>query len=649
ITTDLDTNLLVEAGAGAGKTTMMVQRLVALVTTGRATIEEVAAVTFTRKAAAELRERFQIALETALREARAANPTAAEVERLDSALRGIDRAFLGTIHSFCARLLRERPLDVGLDPAFREVFGVEEVRLRRGFWERWLDATSAAGDARLDRLAEVGLRPAALYPLFETLAENPDVELPAAASPKPDASALRLELERLMDEAETLMPPTEPEPRWDKLQDRIRELRFHRWIGGWQADADFFDALAGLLSGSRRVVLRRWSGATDRVKAVRDAFDAYAAADGPAARALEAWWAHRYPIAIEFARAAAEAFAQERRRTGRLTFQDLLVLAARLLRDGPAARRALGARYRRLLVDEFQDTDPVQAEVLLLLASAADDDWRQAVPRPGALFVVGDPKQSIFRFRRADIGIYAQVRARFLEFGDVVSLTSNFRSGPPIQALIEAVFAPRADAPHTFPAEATRYQAAYAPLEVQRPDGPAQGLFSYELTTDRTSSREIALDDAERLASWIRRRVDAGERAPGDFLVLTPRKDALAHYGRAFEARGLPVQISGSAVGIEYELHELLRLLRTLADPGDQIGVVATLVGLFFGLDHDRLAAHALDGDRRQSFDFRRPIAKPVSEVERALAELHALWLIATSLPADAALARIVDRLGLLP
>ncbi|MGH7480919.1 MAG: 3'-5' exonuclease, partial [Longimicrobiales bacterium] len=163
------------------------------------------------------------------------------------------------------------------------------------------------------------------------------------------------------------------------------------------------------------------------------------------------------------------------------------------------------------------------------------------------------------------------------------------------------------------------------------------------------SAEDIARDDAERLASWILARVDAGERAPGDFLVLTTRKNPLAHYGRALEARGLPVQISGSAVGIEQELDELLRLLRTLADPADPVGVVATLVGPFFGLDHEQLAAHLMDGDHRRGFDFRWTTGRAETTVERALVELHELWRTATSLPADAALAAIVDRLGLLP
>ncbi|MGH7589726.1 MAG: UvrD-helicase domain-containing protein, partial [Gemmatimonadota bacterium] len=129
----LDRSMLVEAGAGSGKTTSLVDRAVALVSTGTARVEEIAAVTFTRKAAAELRERFQERVERGL----ASEEATVEVrERLNQALRRIDGAFIGTIHAFCARLLRDRPIEAGLDPGFREMTGPDELEMRRDFWLR---------------------------------------------------------------------------------------------------------------------------------------------------------------------------------------------------------------------------------------------------------------------------------------------------------------------------------------------------------------------------------------------------------------------------------------------------------------------------------------------------------------------------------
>lgn len=133
IRTDLDSNLLVEAAAGTGKTTSLVERMLALVREGKAPVDRICAVTFTVKAAAQLKERFQLGLEKAI----PAETDPVRRARLSDALEGIDRGFIGTIHSFCARLLRERPVEAGVDPEFVELDETEDVLLREEAWERY--------------------------------------------------------------------------------------------------------------------------------------------------------------------------------------------------------------------------------------------------------------------------------------------------------------------------------------------------------------------------------------------------------------------------------------------------------------------------------------------------------------------------------
>ncbi|HSJ13003.1 MAG TPA: UvrD-helicase domain-containing protein [Longimicrobiales bacterium] len=674
---DLDTNLLVEAGAGAGKTTEMVRRMVALVRSGRAEVQQIAAVTFTRKAAGELRERFQTALERALQETLDGGETSV-AERLDRALREIDRAFLGTIHGFCARLLRERPLDAGLDPAFRETLGAEEAALRARFWQSHLERLAAAGDPLLAELRELGLSPAQLYRLFGERVEQPDVEYPAEAWARPTARVVRRRIEELMDRAQSLMPAEEPAAGFDELQKTIRRLRFHRHVLGWKRDTTFLDVIGALRPGSFKLVQKRWPNgpaAKQLGGELAALFETGCAAD----RLLREWWAHRYPFALAFTGRAAQAYEQERVRAGRLDFQDLLLFAAHLLRESPAARRELGERYRYLLVDEFQDTDPIQAEVLFLLASdqpledlfdgTADDrrkpfaSWQYLVPRAGALFVVGDPKQSIYRFRRADMTLYQQVKRRFAEWsaleppaGAVLELVANFRSRQPIETFVNEIFERR------FPPQATDEQASFAPMRVQPRARPAlcEGVFWYELD-DPVHGRvdQLAAEDAARLATWIGTRIADGRR-PGDFLLLTPNTRRLAEYARALEARGVPVQVTGAGVSEQEELHELRLLLRALADPGDATLTLAALVGLFFGLDYEQLSAHALGewtggaGAERawrlhQPFAFTRVLEDSDSPVEAALRRLNEYWRITRAEPADVAIGRIVDRLALLP
>jgi len=644
IATMLDANVLVEAGAGAGKTRAMVGRMVAHVLAG-VPIERLAAVTFTRKAAAELRERLQTALEHALATAR----TAGDDERralLDAGLRGIDRGFTGTIHAFCARLLRERAIDAGIDPGFREMFGPEEARQRRTFWTTHAERLMAAGDPRLEALRRVGLSYDQLYAMYDKLCENEDVLFDAEPVEAPDPGAARAELEALLERARRMMPRREHEKGWDDLQRTVRALAFHQDVLGWSSPIAFLRSLSEQLATPPKVTQYKW--VSDDVsgkdaKALGEAFAAFVT-DGTGGRTLRQWWAHRYPIALEYARHAADCYAAERRADARLSFQDLLVLTARMLRTSAISRKELGERYRHLLVDEFQDTDPVQAEVLMLLASDPDegDDWRSATPRPGALFVVGDPKQSIYRFRRADIALYAQVKDRFAAFGEVLELTANFRSTPPIEAFVNDVFEP------LFATGDAATQAPFAPMRVQRQSASIEGVYWYDASDLPDEGGQTPVErEAEFLASWIHDRVERGERQPGDFLLLTWTKTRLAHFARALEARNLPVEVTGAGVTLEDELIELRLLLQALTDPGDPSLTVAVLVGLFFGLDYEQLAAHRVDVAGR--FDFVRPPPDPATEVEHALVELNALWRIGREESADLALPRIVERLGLLP
>lgn len=670
VRTQLRTSFLVEAGAGSGKTTLLVDRMVALVESGEAEVARIAAVTFTRKAAAELRERFQVTLERRYRETRPDPAEGERAARLRDAIDGIDRAFLGTIHAFCARLLRERPIEAGLDPEFQEAQEAETQLLQERFWTSFVERIISDSDPLVEELARAGLRVDQLRKAFDQMVENLDVEYPAdpVAAPGPEeARGVRRVLEKLLDRALALIPDDEPERGWDATQQMVRSLRYTRRFRGWDDLAALFDA-AEKMSSRKGFTLNRWPQPSRKggaeVKRLRDDLAALGGEAGPIRKHLDRWLAHRYSMAIRLVRRAALEFAEERLRIGLLSFHDLLMLTAQLLREHPEVRRDLGERYRYVLIDEFQDTDPIQAELLFLLASepgrrAGDAgsqpaDWRTVVPRPGALFVVGDPKQSIYRFRRADIAVYNQVRARFREFGAVLRLITNFRSRQTVADLVNDVF----DDPACFPREETDRQACFAPMVPypRAPNGP-EGVFDYYVPKARRNADAARLE-AAMLASWIQARIDSGARAAGDFLVLTRKKAHLDLYARALEERNVTIEVSGAQAGPEEELHELALLLETLIDPGNPVNVVAVLTGLFFGLDHEQLAQHALAGGR---FDFTsRPRDRgrdgdgsagdvPDSKVAEALAVLHEWWKESRREPADIVIGRLVDRLGLMP
>jgi len=622
IRSDLDTNILVEAGAGSGKTTSLLGRMVELVRTGTASMQEIAAVTFTRKAAGELRERFQVDLEAGLR---AEAVGTKERERLEVALRDLEQLFLGTIHSFCARLLRERPLDAGLDPSFEELTEEATGRLAKDFWADYLERLTLTSDPVLAQLVEVGLHPRVLEGLFLDVCQHPDVTFPTEEGSRPaddQVEVVRARLIELMDRAEEMMPRDEPAKGWDAVQKKVQVLRYSLRVVGWDGDV--------------------------RVKELGADFAAFVEPDGSAQRLMTRWRTHRYGIVMAMVEDAARGWAQERIRTGRLSFQDLLMLAVQLLRSNAEARRELGERFRRVLVDEFQDTDPIQAELLMLLTSEPPAEgppkrWVDLEPRPGALFLVGDPKQSIYRFRRADIGLYNQIKARFRTFGAVLGLEANFRSLPEIASLVNEVF----QQDGYFPAEETVHQAPFAPVLPQRRGGARAEEGASFYFVEEGNRDTVVSDDAGKIATWIAARCGSdGDRVPEDFLVLTRYLKDLDPYARALEAQGLPVSVSGTGIGDPEETLELVRLVECLADPGDVVKLAAVLVGPLFGVSYEDLLAHAAAGGR---FSFVAPYRQPEGAVTRVLRRLNRWWEATRREPADGVVARIVDEIGLLP
>jgi ATP-dependent helicase/nuclease subunit A len=639
IATDLDTNLLVEAGAGSGKTTSLIERMLALIDRGTP-VERIAAVTFTRKAANELRERFQMQLEARFAESAMNSDVRA---RLETALSDLERSFIGTIHSFCGRLLRERPLEVWLDPNFAELTDEEWVEARSEFWNRWVERLHVEQDPCLTELAAVGIDARGLFAAFKSMVDYPDVEFPIVETAAPDVAECRRKLDALLSRAEQMMPRTEPDDGWDKLMSLVRRLRFQSRIRPWKDVVWFCGAIDSITATNCDIVQKRWSSdKAGKLAAKELGADFVSLLDTDIAGVQRCWREHRYPTVIRVLRRAAAEFERERRATGQLNFGDLLSLAATLLRENGSARDELGARFRHLFVDEFQDTDPLQAEVCFLLASPSTEgaDWRAVRPRPGSLFVVGDPKQSIYRFRRADIQIYALVRQRMTQLGAVLSLTRNFRSVGAIEALVNSHFST------VFPAEASDVQAPFSPMQTTRPAGPSDGIRRYVISYQGAENATKAYRaDASAVASWIADRVAKGERVASDFLILTSRKSAIGYYARALSERNVAVSTTGADLPQEFELTELLAVLAAIADPENSVLVAAALEGLFFGMS-------PADLYRAREAGLQFAITHPPASVELptalALAQLHEWWTLSQRAATDVLVECILSDTGLL-
>lgn len=582
ILNELHTTMLVEAAAGTGKTTSMVGRMVNLLAEGACSLDTLAAVTFTRKAAAELRARFQIDLE---KEFRAANrPRRA---RLAAALSAMDRCFIGTIHSFCGRLLRERPVEAGVDVAFREMDDVEDTLLRMQAWSRYMTGLYAQDHPILAELEDLGLEIGSLEDAFtKRFANYPDVdEWPAPVLDLPDLGPVRQSLEELVRHMEDVIPSLPERAGNDLLMPKFRLITL-MWRQ-LQPDhvPDFMDILAEFTAG--KVVQKNWPGGKQQALEELERWDAFRT--NFAEPLVRLWREKRYEPILRALQPAKDLYDGMRKAAAVLNYQDLLMTAAGLLRDKPRIREYFRKRFTHVLVDEFQDTDPIQAEVMLLLTADNPEEthWRECRPVPGSLFVVGDPKQSIYRFRRADIVTYNQVRDIILQSkGRVVNLTVNFRTIKPLVDWVNEEFEQR------FPEQPTDYSPHYvslkpAPRDEDETDAPAvQRLAIPQAYAKNEEANEY---DATMVAQTIRAALSSGSTAenrldPGRFMIVTPRRERLALYGRKLEQLGIPHQVTGGkALRHLGELGLLRTCLNAVVHPEDPVALVAALRSELFG------------------------------------------------------------------
>ncbi|HEY6359447.1 MAG TPA: UvrD-helicase domain-containing protein [Vicinamibacterales bacterium] len=667
IASALDCNLLVEAGAGSGKTHEMAQRMAAGIAAGAYGVDGMAAVTFTRKAAAELRGRFQLALEVELAAERTRADSVRE-QRVRAALSRLERFFAGTIHSFCAHLLRERPVEAGVSPGFSELDEVEDAILRHQAWRDFVSQQVAAGHPLMLELREAGVRPRDLDDAFEVVTLYEEVEFPTGAAERPDGATAWAALDTFWNALQKKLPAAIPDETKCPTQTAARKFAGQLRVA--RARRQRLASLAELLETwdfTPKITQKWWSSDPAEKKRIRDAIDVLHSTfrDTVVTPFRTQWGQYLYRVAVALLVDARGFAARERRRRNVLSFADLLQLAARVLREDPGVRRALQRKYRWLFVDEFQDTDPVQAEIIFLLASADRDgsvhDWRDVPLRPGSLFVVGDPKQSIYRFRRADIDIY-NIVARRLDTppaGAVLALTTNFRSIPALCDWANRVFAQR------FPPAPTTHSPRFAALKParRRASGghPHQGLFT--LTVPGSCDQgDVCAAEAASVAAYIRAEVDAGRRTFGDFLLLTRKRKNLPVYAAALERLHVPIEVSGAgAFGESLHVPHLALLLRALTDPQDAVALVGVLRGPLFGISDPDLFAWRQAGGWFSVFSadaggisslsnvgaaFRRPESD--SRVGDALASLQQYYRWIRVLPAGAALDRILEHSGLL-
>ncbi len=669
---EAERNVVVVAGAGSGKTSVLVERGLHAILARGVEPSRIAAVTFTEAAAVEMRQRWTEALAAVAARAGVSSgaapeahdeaaralarcvaegvPAAAVRERALGALRLLDASVVTTIHGFCTGLLQRAGLDAGLAPRLR----VDDGRaLRRVVRERWpaLLADLSAGEA--SGALEAALRWFSLgdlQGLFEDLLA-PAVPLDAwrREGLPPEAGGglfapwIAADAARVADALARVEAGRTRKGKATKFQDALQEA----------------GARAAILLAEGPAALRRASphalgGDKPPKGAPEDAAELYGRMRRVLNLAIEI---DEEPLrsAVTFLLEPAARVREEMRRGGWIGFDGLLVAARDALRERPDLRRREGERLQAILLDEFQDTDPLQYEIFFFLAeepsgTPARDAW-EARLRPGTLFVVGDPKQSIYRFRRADLAAYGRAVDRIVADGGVeLPLRASFRSPESVLEPIHRIFDGWLDA-RSEEEQRVRAAAPYARIESARPSGDPRFGETPRVEVWSMDGHGSAEERRAREARWIACDVACAIRERGlrasDHAVLLRGFSDVGTYGRELQRAGVPYLLQGGRTFYERaEVSDLQSVLRVLVEPEDGLALVAVLRSSVGAVPDAELLAHVEAGGT-WSIDAEAD-ARRTPRIARAFAWLRALRDESAARAAEDVVALVLERTRLL-
>jgi ATP-dependent helicase/nuclease subunit A len=554
-------SLLLEANAGSGKTSVLVERFVRSVLEDGVRPARILAITFTERAAGELRARVRQRF--------------VELGRRDEA-RETEAAWVSTIHGFCTRVLRAHAVAAGLDPAFT-VFDEAAARpLRDGAWEealaRLLDGGHAAAALELVAAYDADRLRTAITMAHDALRSaghtRPSLPRPQGLA---DPHVLRAPLEAARAAAAVELHLAGAGKTVSTARERLKRCAD---LLAATPPGELAPELGALTIGMNANALK-----TPPCDAYRAALKAYTCAcrDARAAAAVA--------LLDELLGNYSDAYADAKRARAALDFDDLELHARDLLTDAPALRNSYVERFDRVMVDELQDSNPLQLD--LFRALDRDD-----------LFFVGDELQSIYGFRHADVDVFRALRARFAAEDRVATLATNFRSHGAILATINAAFAPRMGDSFVALREGRETAPPSAPL-VELFVTDQAGWEDVDLGAERPGTKAWRQAEARLLAQRVRELVHSGVHRPEEIVVLLRALGDLPVYERALEDQGLlTMSVGGRGYWGRQVVRDLCAWLAALANPRDEIALYGVLASPLVGLSSDALAHVAAAGGK---------------------------------------------------
>ncbi|MCQ2410410.1 MAG: UvrD-helicase domain-containing protein [Elusimicrobiaceae bacterium] len=603
VQTHLEGNMVVEAGAGTGKTTLLIERICLAVLAQGLAVEKVVALTFTEKAAAEIKNRLITALHRVIRAVQPGTTgpngedplvqllqqefglTGQEIlPRAQTALMHLDRASIGTIHSFCADILRTFPLEAGLSPQAQIDAGPKAARLFEARWNTFLEEELGLNAPRADQweavLSEISL--AELKDFARELCSGKieqyqyysHSQMLAGVCEEKSRQAYAWSTQYL--EGKTAKPQKKKKALNWAAQSLKRSAAFLR--------AEPVDPPLELPPALTATPPKGWPE------------DDFEAARGLVQFALKMQpeKQHLFQQAFALVEPVVTQIRREFEQEGILSFDDLIVKTRNLVRDDLYVRRLLKEKLDVLFIDEFQDTDPVQGELLLFLAeekSTCATRWQDVRLTPGKLVVVGDPKQSIYRFRGADITAYELFTQLILDQGgEKCFLRRNYRSTPDIVAVANAVC-------RRAMVQQTAFQPAYEPIFPTKPavGGSVRWLF-VKAPADGALADDFRDNQAQVIADWISQNVGTLTLANGeklaykDIAILSRASTTLSPYTEALRRRGIAFNAESEKDFFKrQEINDLLNFLRVVDNPSDKTALVGVLRSPLGGLSDEEI------------------------------------------------------------
>lgn len=607
----MDVNLVVEAGAGTGKTTLLIDRLCLCVLAQNIPVEKLVALTFTEKAAAEIKTRFIFKLQQLIALIQEGKTTPMDpqnyqthpryktlrllreqfgikdadiIARAQAALARLDRASIGTIHGFCAEILKMFPLEAGLSPMAQIDTGQKAAQLFEEYWNRFLDtelglqATRAASWKQV--LAEVSLEDLKAFAKQLAALKPVDYDYYSHRAMLSDICVQKIAQAQAW--LENHVPPTKKPRAIEKaLQWAVVSLqRTHAFLKGTAIPAAPEEDCPTLSA-----TYKGWD--PDEVEEVKGLVS-FAQKITPENQTL-------FLTALSLVNPLARQVRQAYEDAGVLSFDDLIIKTRNLLQQNLYVRRLLKEKFDVLFIDEFQDTDPVQGELLLFLAEEKPGTaarWQDVRLLPGKLIVVGDPKQSIYRFRGADITAYELFTDLILkQGGQKCFLQRNYRSEPDIIATANCVCS-------RAMVQESSFQPAYVPIYTEKPAAgrSVEWLFVRAAAEENPKAEEARHNQAEMIATWINQHVGVDKLTDGrtltyqDIALLTRAGTHTRIYTDALRRHGIAFQTETDKDFFhKQELNDLLLFLRAVADPEDKIALAGVLRSPLGGLTDEEL------------------------------------------------------------